>query len=100
MLRHSTIAMDSVLVYIQPISPSIASKVACRMRALKRNELVRLFKSYNTLPSTRRMLGNVFEAYFHVIFSAMIEFDFIPMVHIGGQPTVGEMRMPQWFSKF
>jgi len=98
MLRRSTIDVDSVSVYIQPISPFIASKVVRRMRALKRYELVSLFKRYNALPSTRRMSGDIFEAYCHVIFSARIEFDFVPMVRIGGQPTVREKRMPQWFS--
>jgi hypothetical protein len=85
-------------VYIQPISPFIASKVLRRMRALKRYELVSLFKRYNALPSTRRMSGDVFEAYCHVIFSTRIAFNFVPMVRIGGQPTVREKRMPQWFS--
>jgi hypothetical protein len=64
MLRRLTIDVDSVLVYIQPISPFIASKVARRMRALKRHELVSLFERYNALPSTRRMSGDVFEAYY------------------------------------
>jgi hypothetical protein len=98
MLKRSTIDIDSVLVYIQPISPFIASKVASRMRALKRHELVSLFERYNALSSARRMSGDVFEAYCHVIFSTRIEFDFVPMVRIGGQPTVREKRMPQWFS--
>jgi hypothetical protein len=97
-LRRSTIDVDSVLVYIQPISPFIASEVARRMRALKRYELVSLFKRYNASPSTRRISGNVFEAYCHVIFSTMIELEFVPMVRIGGQPTVREKRMPPWFS--
>jgi len=90
MLRRLTIDVDSVLVYIQPISPFIASKVARRMRALKRHELVSLFKRYNALPSTRIMSGDVFEAYCHVIFSTRIEFDFVPMVRIGGQPSQGK----------
>ena len=98
MLRRSAIDLDSVLVYIQPISPFIASKVARQMRALKRHELDSLFKRYNALPSTRRMSGDVFEAYCHVIFSTRIEFDFVPMVRIGGQPTTREKRMAQWFS--
>ncbi|KAF8345320.1 hypothetical protein F5887DRAFT_885268 [Amanita rubescens] len=97
-LRRSTIDVDSVLVYIQPISPFIASKVVRRMRALKRYELLSLFKRYNALPSTRRMSGDVFEAYCHVILSTRRELNLVPMVRIGGQPTVREKRMPQWFS--
>ena len=46
------------------------------------------------------MSGDVFESYCHIIlnFSTGIEFDFVPMVRIGGQPTVGEKRMAQWSS--
>ena len=98
MLKRSTIDVDSRSVYIQAISPFVASKVSYRMRALKRHELVSLFKRYSALPSTRRMSGDVFEAYCHVIFSERIELNFVPMVRIGGQPAVGEKRMPQWFS--
>ena len=90
MLRRLTIDVDTVSVCIQPISPFVASKVARRMRALKRHELVSLFKRYNALPSTRIMSGDVFEAYCHVIFSTRIEFDFVPMVRIGGQPSQGK----------
>ena len=98
MLRRSSIDVDSVLVYIQPISPFIASKVVRRMRALKCHELVGLFKRYNALPSTRGMSGDVFEAYCHITFSVGIEFDCVPMVRIGGHPTVREKRMAEWFS--
>jgi hypothetical protein len=99
MLRRSIIDLDAVEVVIQFISPFIASKVARRMRALKRHELVGLFKfkHYNALPSTR-MSGEVFEAYCLIIFSTRIKFDFALMVRIGGQPTVREKRMAQWFS--
>ena len=68
------------------------------MRALKRHELVSLFNRYSEGPSTRTMSGDVFEAYCHLIFSTNIEFDFVPMVRIGGQPTVRDKEMPQWFS--
>ena len=46
------------------------------------------------------MSGDVFESYCHIIlnFSTGIEFDFVPMVRIGGHPTVGEKRMAQWSS--
>ena len=97
-LRRSTIHVDSVSVYIQPISPFVASELARQMRALKRHELVGLFRRYNALPSTRRMSGDIFAAYCHVIFSTRIKFDFVPMVRIGGQPTAREMRMAKWFS--
>jgi len=98
LLRRSTIDVGSVSVDIQFISPFIASQVVRRMRALKRHELISLFKRYSALPSTRKMSGDVFEAYCHVILSTRIKFDFIPMVRIGGQPIVREKRMPQWFS--
>jgi hypothetical protein len=97
-LRRLSIDVDSVSAYIQPISPFIASRVARRMRALKRHELVSLFNRYSALPSTRKMSGDVFEAYCHTIFSTRIEFHFVPMVRIGGQPMVREKRLPQWFS--
>ena len=85
MLRRSFIDFNFVPVDIQPISPFIASKVASRMRALSR---------YNVIPSTRKMSGDVFESYCHIIlnFSTGIKFDFVPMVRIGGHPTVGEKR--------
>ncbi|KAF8350326.1 hypothetical protein F5887DRAFT_944842 [Amanita rubescens] len=62
------------------------------------HELISLFKRYSALPSTRKLSGDVFEAYCHVILSTRIKFDFVPMVRIGGQPIVREKRMPQWFS--
>ena len=97
MLRHSSIDIDllSVSVYIQPISPFIASEFAHRMQALKRYELVDLFNHYNLIPYTRKMSCNVFEAYCHIIFSTRIKFDYVPMVRIGGQPIVREKRVPQ-----
>jgi hypothetical protein len=98
LLSRSSIDMDSVPVDIQLISPFVASRVARRMRALKRHELVSLFNLYSALPTTRKMSGDVFEAYCHTIFSTRIEFDFVPMVRIGGQPMVRERKMPQWFS--
>jgi Retrotransposon hot spot protein len=100
MLRRLRIDLDAVEVDIQPISPFIAAKIASRMRALERHELVHLFNLYNVFSSTRRMAGEVFEAYCHLDFSTRIKFDFVPMVRIGGQPTtlLREKRMPQWFS--
>ena len=55
----------------------------------KRHEMVSLFDRYNALRSTRRTSYDVFEAHCH-IFSSRIEFDFVKMVRIGGQPTVRE----------
>jgi hypothetical protein len=98
MLRRVTIDVDDPSVDIQVISPFVDSKVASRMRALERHQLVSLFKRYHALPSTRKMSGNVFEAYCHLTFSRRIGFDFVPMVRIGGQPTVREKKIPQWFS--
>ena len=97
-LRRSSVDLDFVPVFIEPISPFVASKVVVRMRALQRHQLVHLFNRYIALPSTRRMAGDVFEAYCHVIFSMRIEFDFIPMVRIGGQPKAKERANAQWFS--
>ena len=69
------------------------------MRALKHHELVDLFERCNAaLHSTRRMSGDVFEANCDIFFSTRIEFDFVPMVCNGGQPTVREKRTVQWFS--
>jgi hypothetical protein len=86
MLRRSGACMDSIEVDVVTITPFVASKLAAQMRALERHELVRLFKRYIALSSTRRMAGDIFEAYCHVTFSRRIEFDFVPMVRIGGQP--------------
>ena len=44
------------------------------------------------------MSGDVFEANCDIFFSTRIEFDFVPMVCNGGQPTVREKRTVQWFS--
>ncbi|KAM6499289.1 hypothetical protein JOM56_004797, partial [Amanita muscaria] len=97
-LRRSGEDVDSVEVDVMILSPFIASRVAHRLRALERHELVRLFKRYIALSSTRRMAGDVFEAYCHIIFSTRIDFDFVPMVRIGGRPIVREKMNPQWFS--
>ena len=93
-LRRSTIDVDTVSVDMQLITPFIASKVARWMRTLKRHELVRLFKRYHALPSTRKMSGDVFEAYLHLIFSTEIKFDFVLMVCT----RVREKRIPWWYS--
>jgi hypothetical protein len=61
-------------------------------------ELVRLFNRYIRLPSTRRMAGDVFEAYCHIIFSTRIKFEFIPMVRIGGHTNDRGAKEPQWHS--
>ncbi|KAM6496569.1 hypothetical protein JOM56_007042 [Amanita muscaria] len=95
MLRRSGVGVDSVEVDVMTISPFVASKVTLRLRALQRHELVRLFKRYNAMPS---MSGDVFKAYCHVIFSTRIEFDFVPMVRIGGRPKARERKCTQWFS--
>ena len=98
MLRRSSIDEVDSEEEMQPISPFVRSKIAIRMRALKRHELVSLFNRYNALPSTRKMTGDVFEAYCHIVFSTKIKFDFVKMVRIGGQPTAREKMMAQWFS--
>ena len=95
MMRRPTIDVDTVSMEIEFISPFIASKV---MWALKRHELVRLFNRYHAVPSTRKMSGDVFEAYCHLIFSTNIELDFVPMVRIGGQPTVRKKKKHRWHS--
>ena len=41
------------------------------------------------------MSGEVFEANCDIVFSTRIEFDFVPMVRIDGQPTVREKRTVQ-----
>ena len=98
MLKRSNVDVDSVEVDMMTITPFIASKVAARMRALERYELVRLFNRYIRLPSTRRMADDVFEAYCHVTFSTRIEFEFVPMVRIGGHTNNGGAKEPQWHS--
>ena len=95
MLKRSKVHVDSVEVDMMTITPSIASKVAARMRALERCELVRLFNRYIRLPSTRRMAGDVFEAYCHITFSTRIEFEFVPMVRIGGHTNDRGAKEPQ-----
>ena len=99
-LRRSTTDVEPLnsKVYIELASHFIASEVARWMRALKCHELVSLFNRYNALPVTRKMSGDIFEAYCHVIFSMRIKFDFVSMVRIGEHPTVRERRMPQWHS--
>jgi hypothetical protein len=96
MLKRSGVDVDSVEVDIMTITPFVASKIAARMRALERHELVRLFHRYILLPSTRKMAGDIFEAYCHVNFSTRIEFEFIPMVRIGGQTKSRAPKEPQW----
>ena len=90
--------VDSVEVDIVAISPFVASKLAARMRVLERHELVHLFERYSAIPSTRRLAGDVFTAYCHVIFSTKIKLDFFPMVRIGGQPQTKAAKDLQWFS--
>jgi len=89
MLKRSSpdAAVNSLDPDIMIITPFVASKIAARMRALQRHELVNLFNCYVGLPSTRRMSGVVFEAYCHVVLTEKIEFDMVPMVRIGGQTT-------------
>ena len=98
MLKRSNVDVDSVEVDMTTITPFIASKVAARMRALKRYELVRLFNRCIRLPSTRGMAGDVFEAYCHIIFSTRFEFEFVPMVRIGGHTNDIGAKEPQWHS--
>lgn len=98
MLKRIGSGVDSVGVVITTITPFIASKIAARMRALKRHELVHLFHRYTALPSTRRMAGDIFEAYCHVNFSTKLEFKLVPMVRIGGQTKSGAPGEPQWHS--
>ena len=58
MLKRSKVDVDSVELDMMTITPSIASKVAARTRALERYELLHLFNRYIRLPSTRRMAGD------------------------------------------
>jgi hypothetical protein len=44
------------------------------------------------------MFGEVFEAYCHSMFSAMVDFNFVPMVRIGGQPQTTGTKAPRWHS--
>ncbi|KIM91796.1 hypothetical protein PILCRDRAFT_58282 [Piloderma croceum F 1598] len=90
MLKCSNVDVDSVEVDMTTITPFIASKVAAQMWALECYELVCLFNHWIRLPSTRGMAGDVFEPYCHITFSTRIEFEFVPMVHIGGA------KEPQW----
>ena len=78
------------------ISPFIASKSAARMRALEHHELVRLFNRYISLPSTRRVVGDVFQVYYYITFSTRIEFEFIPIVRIDTNDK--GVKEPQWHS--
>ena len=73
-LRRVIVDVDSVGVFLEPISPFVASKVLARMRTLQPHELVHLFHRYMVLPFTRRMTSDVFEAYCHVT----IELHFLP----------------------
>jgi hypothetical protein len=98
MLKRSGVDVDSVEVDIMTITPFVASKIATRMRALERHDLARLFHRYIALPSTRKMAGDIFEAYCHVKFSTRIEFEFVPMVRIGGQTKTKTAKEPQWHS--
>ena len=98
MMRRVTIDVDDPSVDIQVISPFVDSKIASRMRALERHQLVSLFKRYHALPSTRKLSGNVFEAYCHLTFSRRIGFHFVPMVHFSGQPIVRAKKIPRWYS--
>ena len=80
-----------------PSVPSLHQKLpaACG-HSSKHHELVDLFERCNAaLHSTRRMSGEVFEANCDIVFSTRIEFDFVPMVRIDGQPTVREKRTVQ-----
>jgi hypothetical protein len=86
MLRRLGMCVNSVEVEIATISPFVASKIAAWMRELQRHELVRFFSRSIASTSTRKMAGDTFEAYCHILFSTKIEFDYVPMVRIGGQP--------------
>ena len=98
MLKRSKVDVDSVEVDMMTITPSIESKVVARIKALERYELVRLFNRYIRLPSTRRMAGDAFEAYRHITFATRIEFEFVPMVRIGGHTNDRGAKERQWHS--
>jgi len=96
--RLTDTAVYSVDLEIMPITPSVASKIAARMRTLQRYELVDLFNRYHAMPSTKIMSGKVFESYWHLVFSKKITFDFVPMVRMGGPTTDRRKTEIKWHS--
>ena len=67
------------------------------MQTLECHELACLFHCYIALPSTRRMAGDIFEAYCHINFSTWIEFEFVPItVRIGSETKNRAAKEPQW----
>lgn len=89
-------------VKVLPVTPSIGSRITFQLRNAERAEQVRLYKHLTSLPSAKKLSGNVFEAYCQQRFSEGILIEFIPMVRLGGLKVSGKVSknkrryLPRW----
>jgi hypothetical protein len=83
-------------VKISPITPYVGSRIAFQLKNAERHELIRLYKKFIRLPSTRKMSGDIFEAYCQQLFCEHISITFVPMVRIGGSKASKKKNQPQW----
>jgi hypothetical protein len=83
-------------VKISPITPFVGLRIAFQLRNADRHELMALYKQYVALPATRKMSGNLFEAYCQQLFCETISIKFVPMVHIGDSEVSKNKCQPHW----
>jgi hypothetical protein len=87
---------------VLPITTSIGSRIAFRLRNVERRQQISLFKYLTVLPSAKKIAGIVFEAYCQQCFSGGIQIILSPMVHerdlklSGNVPKNKWRRQPQW----
>ena len=77
-LNPTDIADDEVEVL--PITAIVGSRIAFQLRNTERSEQIRLYQQLTALPGSKRLSGNVFEAYCQQRFSERILIKFVPMV--------------------
>ena len=93
---YSTKLRFSKKVKVSPITPYVGSRIAFQLKNAQRHELIRLYKKFIHLPSTRKMSGDVFEAWCHQVFCERISIKFVPMVREGGSKVAKKKNQHQW----
>lgn len=83
-------------VTVSPITPYVGSRIVSQLKNAQRRKLIRLYNKFIRLPSTRKMSGNVFEAWCHQVFCERISIEVIPMVREGGSKVSKKKNQPQW----
>jgi len=91
---HPTDLQLSYAVEVSPITPSIGSRIAFRLRNVECSKHIRLYNDLTSLPSTKKMSGDVFEAYCQQRFSGHISIEFDPMICVLLEKKL--KHQPQW----